>query len=74
MSSCNIDHPIDDVKQKLEDQKAYLPGDLYTGSANLLDKNPSQETLNELFHFLKKYDLASEEERAERNEGIKQLV
>lgn len=74
MSSCNIDHSIADVEQKLADQKAFLPENLHDGAAKLLEQRPDQETLNELFHLLKKYDLASEEERAERNEKLTHLL
>lgn len=74
MSSCNIDHPIVDVEKKLADQKSFLPESLYNGSLQLLEQRPDQETLNELFHLLKKYDLASEEEQMQRNEGLKQII
>ncbi|HLQ73481.1 MAG TPA: hypothetical protein VK125_04570 [Bacillota bacterium] len=74
MSSCNIDHPIADVEQKLADQKSFLPANLHDGSAKLLSERPDQETLNELFHLLKKYDLASEEERADRDKKLSQLL
>lgn len=42
-------------------------------SKQLLKRKPNQSTLNELFHVLKKYDLASDEEKLERNENLKQL-
>ncbi|WP_172369533.1 group-specific protein [Sporosarcina jiandibaonis] len=74
MSSCNLDHDLEDVTKKLSEQKPYLPEDLFVGSNQLLEKRPDQNTLNELFHLLKKYDLASEEERAERNTGIRKLT
>lgn len=74
MSTCNIDHSLEDVKKKLADQKEFLPEELHNGSKQLLQQTLDQETLNELFHLLKKYDLASEEERAERDKGIKTLM
>lgn len=74
MSKCNIDHALEDVNKKLADQKEFLPEQLYNQSSELLEQNPDQHTLNELFHLLKKYDLASEQEKAERNKGIAELV
>ncbi|MCF6410302.1 group-specific protein [Pseudalkalibacillus salsuginis] len=72
--ACSIDHSMDDVEKKLESQSAFLPEGLYKSSDNFLKGNPTQEELNELFHLLKKYDLAPEEERAERNRKITALT
>jgi hypothetical protein len=74
MSSCKLDHDLEDVTKKLSEQKPFLPEDLFDGSNQLLERRPDQNTLNELFHLLKKYDLASEEEQAERNTGIRKLT
>lgn len=74
MGSCNIDHSLADVEKKLADQKEFLPIDLFEAHSKLLEGNPDQLTLNELFHFLKKYDLATEEEKEERNKGMKELL
>jgi len=74
MGTCNIDHSLADVKQKLADQKEFLPQDLFDESSKLLEGNPDQLTLNELFHFLKKYDLATDEEKEERNRGMRELL
>lgn len=74
MSSCDFDHPLEDVKKKLAEQKAFLPEDLYDESAQLLADKPVQSILNEAFHLLKKYDLASETVKQERNKGLKQLI
>jgi hypothetical protein len=74
MSSCNLDHDLEDVTKKLSEQKPYLPEDLFVASNQLLVQRPDQNTLNELFHLLKKYDLASEEEQTERNVGIKKIT
>jgi hypothetical protein len=74
MSSCKLDHDLEDVTKKLSEQKPFLPEDLIDGSNQLLERRPDQNTLNELFHLLKKYDLASEEEQAERNTGIRKLT
>lgn len=67
MSSCKLDHSWEDVKNKLSDQRAYLPKNIYDQSVKFLSLSPSQSELNELFHLLKKYDLASEEEKQQRN-------
>lgn len=74
MSSCKIDHTLEDVKKKLDDQKPFLPEELYNGSVNLLNQKPDQQTLNELFHLLKKYDLAPVEEKEQRNEKLQSLI
>ncbi|MCM3761626.1 group-specific protein [Alkalihalobacillus oceani] len=74
MNSCKLDHPLDDVRHKLEAQKPFLPNELYQQSSAFLTTEPSQPELNELFHLLKKYDLASAAEQQERNEKLKKLV
>ncbi|MEB1807468.1 MAG: group-specific protein [Bacillaceae bacterium] len=74
MSSCKLDHPLDDVRKKLADQRAFLPNELYEATEQLLNEPLSQTQLNELFHLLKKYDLASKEEQQKRNEKLKQLI
>ncbi|RBW70351.1 group-specific protein [Bacillus taeanensis] len=74
MSTCNLNHSLEDVKKKLESQHDYLPNNLYDGLSSFLRQDLNQETLNEVFHLLKKYDLASNEEQEKRNEQIKQLL
>lgn len=74
MGNCSIDHSYEDVVQKLESQKECLPGPISEDVHRFLQREHSQQTLNELFHLLKKYDLASEEEREERNLKLKQLT
>ena len=74
MSSCKLDHTLEDVKSKLSNQKLFLPKDLFVGSSQLLERNPNQLKLNELFHLLKKYDLATEVEKNDRNDGIRKLT
>lgn len=39
-----------------------------------LHDSPDQKTLNELFHLLKKYDLASVEEQAARNRELERIL
>jgi len=70
VGTCNIDHSHEDVVQKLESQKSFLPDGLDAKLAQFLKGENKQETLNELFHLLKKYDLASESEREERNKKL----
>lgn len=74
MGSCNIDHSYQDVVNKLESQHACLPADLSEQVNFFLDKDHSQQTLNELFHLLKKYDLASAAEQVDRNKKLLALV
>ncbi|KXH81820.1 group-specific protein [Sporosarcina sp. HYO08] len=74
MSKCTIDHSIDDVRKKLEEQRTFLPKALYEKYLLFLNEQRDQATLNEVFHLLKKYDLASEEVREERNAGLRKLI
>jgi hypothetical protein len=74
MSKCTIDHSIEDVIKKLDEQKAFLPEELYSEYQRFFDNQHDQTTLNVVFHLLKKYDLASEEVREERNAGLRKFV
>lgn len=74
MSKCDIDHSKQDVVEKLQSQKEFMPSELYELVESYLEGDTSQENLNELFHLLKKYDLASEEEQSERNDKLKKLI
>ena len=74
MSSCKIDHPVEDVKSKLLSQQDFLPIDLYRRSEQFLESTRTQLELNELFHLLKKYDLASSEEQEIRNGKLRTLL
>ncbi|KAA0547205.1 group-specific protein [Bacillus sp. BGMRC 2118] len=74
MSTCKIDHSIDDVKNKLEEQVPFLPPEIYTNSLKFLLTSPTQLQLNELFHLLKKYDLADTEQKLEKNQKLKKLI
>ncbi|EXX86775.1 hypothetical protein BG53_05470 [Paenibacillus darwinianus] len=67
MGTCSIDHSQEDVIRKLESQQSFLPAHLGETLRQFLKNEHAQQTLNELFHLLKKYDLVSEEEREERN-------
>jgi hypothetical protein len=70
VSSCNLDHSLDDVKKKLADQRPFLIPALAEKCSQYLTVAQSQNDLNELFHLLKKYDLASHEEREIRNQKL----
>lgn len=70
MSNCKIDHSLEDVKSKLDSQKAFLPKELLQKTQSFLEQSPSQTELNEIFHILKKYDLASNDEKEKRNQSL----
>lgn len=74
MGTCNLNHSQHDVRMKFESQKAFLPTALSQTLDRYLKKANSQETLNELFHLLKKYDLSTQEEQESRNEKLKQII
>lgn len=74
MSQCNIDHSFNDVLEKLQSQKEYLPAELFVKLQDFVKKDHAQETLNELFHLLKKYDLTASDEQAERNSQLEKLI
>jgi len=71
MSECKLDHSKEDVLKKLSEQSTFLPEALHHSLFQFLHNRDLEQTqLNEIFHLLKKYDLASKEDQAER---IKQL-
>ncbi|TCW49884.1 hypothetical protein EC917_11861 [Bacillus thuringiensis] len=72
--ACNIDHSMEDVMNKLESQKDFLPEVIFKELKGFLQGNHSQETLNDIFHLLKKYDLVSEEERETRNTQLLLII
>ncbi|WP_053366648.1 hypothetical protein [Bacillus sp. FJAT-27245] len=74
MGKCNLDHSLEDVRKKYETQKGFLPSTIYDAFEAKLQGAPEQTTLNELFHLLKKYDLASGEERALRNSELIRIL
>jgi hypothetical protein len=74
MSSCKLNHSLEDVRKKLLEQHAFLLESIYKQCEKFLLLSPTQTQLNELFHLLKKYDLASDEEKLERNEKLVNLV
>ncbi|WP_416729672.1 hypothetical protein [Fictibacillus sp. JL2B1089] len=74
MSKCTIDHTLEDVKQKLAEQSAFMPRELVMEVGDSLSDDSDQTYLNEVFHLLKKYDLADEIEREKRNGKLSDLV
>ncbi|MFD2443951.1 hypothetical protein ACFSO7_08120 [Bacillus sp. CGMCC 1.16607] len=74
MSKCNLDHSLEDVMKKYDSQIEFLPNEIHDLFKLFITKNHSQETLNEVFHLLKKYDLADEEEKGARNKKFFQIL
>lgn len=74
MNSCKLDHSNEDVQKKLTEQKPYLLEEMYSKCLRFLTQSPTQQQLNELFHLLKKYDLATDNEKSERNQKLDQLL
>ncbi|MEH7096227.1 hypothetical protein [Neobacillus vireti] len=70
MSECKLNHSKEDVENKYQLQAAYLPKDMEGLFNRFFTYEHSQELLNEVFHLLKKYDLASVEEKQERNNRL----
>lgn len=74
MSECKLNHTHEDVKNKFESQAEFLPLDLKEKFTLFFQKEHSQELLNEVFHLLKKYDLASDEEKEVRNKRLSLIL
>jgi citrate synthase len=74
MGKCNLDHTLEDVQKKFESQKSFLPEEIAGLFEVFFQKEHTQEQLNEVFHLLKKYDLASEEERKARNKKLLDML
>ena len=74
MGRCTIDHTLEDVQQKLSEQSALMPRELVIEVGDSLVEGADQEFLNEVFHLLKKYDLADDKERKERDQKLKELI
>lgn len=74
MGECKLDHSVEDVQKKLNEQAPFMPQERVEQLQALLETQLSQERLNELFHLLKKYDLATPEERAQREEKLALLL
>lgn len=74
MSNCQLDHSHEDVRKKYQSQKEFLPNDMNSLFVSFFDKEHSQSILNEMFHLLKKYDLAPVDERKQRDKQILLLL
>ena len=74
MGKCNLDHSQTDVLKKFESQKEFLPKILVKEIESFLHQEQTQLDLNEWFHLLKKYDLATNEVKEERNKKIETLL
>jgi hypothetical protein len=74
MGKCEIDHTVEDVRKKLEEQSTYMPIIIVQKVQQVLEMKLEQEALNEVFHLLKKYDLATAEEKQERNNKLEEFV
>ncbi|MDW0113174.1 hypothetical protein QT711_08240 [Sporosarcina saromensis] len=74
MGRCTIDHSVEDVVRKLNEQQAFIPKKIYEDGMRFLDGTVEQDTLNEVFHLLKKYDLVEADERERRNEELRKIV
>lgn len=73
MSRCTIDHSPEDILAKLDEQQTFLPAGIYESGVHFLNERRDQEMLNDIFHLLKKYDLADEEERKHRDSEMRKL-
>jgi hypothetical protein len=74
MSECKLNHSQEDVRSKYESQETFLPEDIKPLFEQFLTKERTQDLLNEVFHLLKKYDLASEEEKNQRNNRLYMIL
>ncbi|WP_053363026.1 hypothetical protein [Bacillus sp. FJAT-27251] len=70
MGECKIDHSLEDVRKKYEDQAGFLPTEMKPLFEQFFTEEHTQDILNDVFHLLKKYDLASEEEKQERTNRL----
>ncbi|MCM3115222.1 group-specific protein [Neobacillus sp. MER 74] len=70
MSECKLNHSQEDVKSKYESQASFLPEEMKPLFNQFFEKEHTQDLLNEVFHLLKKYDLATKEEQETRNNRL----
>lgn len=73
-NTCKLNHSLEDVRQKFESQKEYLPPDMNSSFESFFNHEHTQDLLNDVFHLLKKYDLASEEEKDHRNKRLNMVL
>ncbi len=74
MSECKLDHSYADVRKKLSEQSRFLPEALLSRLDQYISEQLDQATLNELFHLLKKYDLADDAARLKRNQAFQDML
>jgi citrate synthase len=74
MGECNMDHSLEDVKNKYESQSDFLPEDIKTLFNAFLKEEHTQDILNDVFHLLKKYDLATDDEKETRNKRLEMVL
>lgn len=76
MGKCMKDHPMEDVKEKMEDVMDLLDKEIATGLLSKLEEDSwEQASLNELFHALKKLEKKiTEEEKIEAVQKIKSFM
>jgi hypothetical protein len=74
VSECKLNHSVEDVKNKYEAQLSFLPEDMKGLFNRFFALEHTQELLNEVFHLLKKYDLASDEEKSTRNKRLSLIL
>ncbi|XJZ26861.1 hypothetical protein ACF5W4_16230 [Bacillota bacterium Lsc_1132] len=74
MSECKLDHSVEDVTAKFESQKTFLSEEIIGLFTAFLEKEFSQDKLNQAFHLLKKYDLASDNEKKARDKQLAELL
>ncbi|MEH7345900.1 hypothetical protein V7122_18830 [Bacillus sp. JJ1532] len=70
MSECKLDHSLEDVKLKYGQQKEFLPNSMAPLFEAFFNEEHTQDILNEVFHLLKKYDLATEDEKVQRENRL----
>jgi len=70
MGECKIDHSHEDVRKKYEEQAPFLKEEVKPLFDSFFKGEHTQDILNEVFHLLKKYDLASDEEQEERHRRL----
>ncbi|MCM3585995.1 group-specific protein [Mesobacillus maritimus] len=70
MGECKIDHSYEDVRKKYEEQAPFLKEKVKPLFDSFFKEEHTQDILNEVFHLLKKYDLASDEEQEERDRRL----
>ncbi len=74
MGECKLDHTAEDVKAKFESQQEFLPAEITMLFAVFFEQEHSQAELNKVFHLLKKYDFATEEDKKVRDQQLSELL